>query len=1594
MYDECEGRDQPVVKSQVNPFARQIKKLPSTEDDYALSPSESDDNELDEEEDLFADHEECFEPDAVQPDDKASKPTKSRSDPKAGTTAIHGGTGGGSFSSTDSLDRGHIGQLERLIRTHAVWLLGSSGRSVVTRLLIGKPIGSFIVRASSKQHTMALSVRLPVGRGPHVEHYLIEELAERKLHLEGSVHYFSVLPQLICHYCQCADELPVQLQLPEPLQTNKRTELARLARSGAKFWESLPIESEQVDRIEPADRADSGQPPSLSPVPPPPPPHHNRAYLNERALMLTSTASPPPVPPKSDALSKKSVSLDESVDNEESISEPILTCPPRPPRATPTGKTSLTVDPPPVPSRHTKPASKADLVLQTTSTDTDPVEGCESEIKSGRDAEEWSFGGFEILAEEEALIKRLQEENDALDLELLTASTQRWFNETVDLDLVGDRAESSASADRRQFANHASEINPPEDRHQSSALSNGHSPTHSHMSNSASGPTSGVSSCLTSGFASGFTSGFGQIDIGDVTVQPLVSAQFVHQKISFSEVNGQHKTSIVVNESNVTSITIGEPIDSNSKSKFSNDFGRSLSESPPQVTDRTATADLEKRSSTLDNRTEDSKPCDYEDIWTNRNRIKTEETSTNQFSKMDGTDAFEKPITLDTKDMAVEEDNEVDRICSSFVQHSISEPKPNKLLLKTASVRCDTSSERDQCSPFYCDPIDAILSPATTNPSTSIVAASRGRAHFGSDPNVTNSNPVGRGESNSLESLLINFRNCIYESWPNRLSNANQTSNQTKDAVSQSKSISSGHETNGQTLRIKLNQLRQLHARAGSAQSGLYGCKPISLGTGTSSGQPDMCWQVDSSWRWQSSDEEDEDSPADADVAQTVEPTQSNGQDKIRIKKRLDSIDRKMRSDQLQPYRRYSYRYVMESGVESETEYESSAQVHAQVQMLQRNENGGQVAKSATCTVLAGSHTTHTETNKNSVEPLQRMASNSDLPTETTNVQQVQVKSKSNDLEDWNDLLRMPDEMQQRESLAVNESQQKFPMSSAHLVNRNENEDANESRMASMNGHEATNSNSKTNPSASHEENEDDDDDDEDEIMFEEIGLEDAETNDELDDIYEDNRVRPQRHDDAVGRRSINRVRPYLVEDPYMSRNQLLLRSDCGRQLGDYIQKLAEQSDNTFARSIDRFVRCTLDSKETSGRVVMRNVRQFMSGLKNYLGKHGEKDFGRIAAAERSRLLPGEFLNMDAIIEGTLHALVLRPLRDHIYSLLQHELTANGSMQQLRFAINRLVNQLPNEFGRSIPLTGASSSSDQTSIGSASSAGTSSKAQRLPSERYLAKIKHCFAKLSRSFSPLKKLEHLLAAVSILQASLTATGRSVPGSESADALQSRAESSDNRGSSNRAEPINADRLIRPLAYALVHSQCFDAELECEYMWSLLQPTLLGAEGGYYLSTLSACVHALKQFGNPLSSDHGTIDHYAVRVGCSNSLMSANVNTSNSTGGSDLFTRMSCIRVWLPDELSGRLQKHVLPLRMNSTCRDAVRLLAHRFKVHASDDFALMRLRPDGSEQLLLDSDFPLQIQCEATHDHPDTSSQVVFVFKRTDAQFIWPHFNQL
>lgn len=109
----------------------------------------------------------------------------------------------------------------------------------------------------------------------------------------------------------------------------------------------------------------------------------------------------------------------------------------------------------------------------------------------------------------------------------------------------------------------------------------------------------------------------------------------------------------------------------------------------------------------------------------------------------------------------------------------------------------------------------------------------------------------------------------------------------------------------------------------------------------------------------------------------------------------------------------------------------------------------------------------------------------------------------------------------------------------------------------------------------------------------------------------------------------------------------------------------------------------------------MRNMRQFMSGMKNYLVKHGEGEFANEVQKARSQLKSDEFLNLDSILEEVMHRLVILPLREHLYGLFVDYYTQSGDIQLLVEKVKQACGRGPSVFGIKVNQQNVSSCNNQ-----------------------------------------------------------------------------------------------------------------------------------------------------------------------------------------------------------------------------------------------------------------------------------------------------------
>lgn len=365
----------------------------------------------------------------------------------------------------------------------------------------------------------------------------------------------------------------------------------------------------------------------------------------------------------------------------------------------------------------------------------------------------------------------------------------------------------------------------------------------------------------------------------------------------------------------------------------------------------------------------------------------------------------------------------------------------------------------------------------------------------------------------------------------------------------------------------------------------------------------------------------------------------------------------------------------------------------------------------------------------------------------------------------------------------------------------------------------------------------------------------------------------------------------------------------------DYICRLSKDKSTTFGCTIENFIQCTLESQETNPHHVTRNVRQFMTGIRNYLVKHGEGELEDLIEHERSRLRQDEILNIDNIIERSLHICVLHPLKLHIYNLFVTEYTRNGSLQTLSSNVRYARTKSARDIGirPDIPL---------------------------PDSGTMDTIKGHLHSMQKAYSPLKKMECLLAATSTIYKCMT----------------------QNLNKKEGVVTIGADDFLPMLIYVLVQCGIVAAEIEADYMWGLIHPSLLNGEGGYYLTSLSSAVLALKNFKN----------------------MQGSLSDQQQMEVPTLGDMEGFLKVAIPDELRDSIIWKTLPVRPNMNTKDVCSMIAHKFRITNPQDYGLYLL-VNGEETRLGDMNIPQVIKSE----HNSQGRQPVFAYKRNAAMIAWP-----
>jgi len=236
------------------------------------------------------------------------------------------------------------------------------------------------------------------------------------------------------------------------------------------------------------------------------------------------------------------------------------------------------------------------------------------------------------------------------------------------------------------------------------------------------------------------------------------------------------------------------------------------------------------------------------------------------------------------------------------------------------------------------------------------------------------------------------------------------------------------------------------------------------------------------------------------------------------------------------------------------------------------------------------------------------------------------------------------------------------------------------------------------------------------------------------------------------------------------------------------IRDLATNTDTLFGHLLQLFVKCTVECAVRDSIMVMSNMRQFMTGLKNYLLRTGEGQLHQVIEQERTNLQPHQFLNIDTAIEQAMHLVVIEPLMGLLGQLFDESEESHYNLKEnIKYAFTKASSCFH------IPKVPLASLND-----------------------LINQCKESYTRLKGSVSPTEKLKHYLDMVKQIIFHLSPSGSS----------------------------LDLASFCSSLMFILVRIEADNVAREAEMMWRLMDPNLLKGEAGYFLTLLYSAVTPLR------------------------------------------------------------------------------------------------------------------------------------------------------
>ncbi|CAH8507708.1 unnamed protein product [Dicrocoelium dendriticum] len=168
----------------------------------------------------------------------------------------------------------------------------------------------------------------------------------------------------------------------------------------------------------------------------------------------------------------------------------------------------------------------------------------------------------------------------------------------------------------------------------------------------------------------------------------------------------------------------------------------------------------------------------------------------------------------------------------------------------------------------------------------------------------------------------------------------------------------------------------------------------------------------------------------------------------------------------------------------------------------------------------------------------------------------------------------------------------------------------------------------------------------------------------------------------------------------------------------NYVCDLMREKSSPLANQINLFLECTRNSVNQGPYRTMQSVRQFISGITNYLLQNPKLGLPSAIELEKRQLSDFGFVNVGALLESSLQKYVLRPLHRHIIRQLRQEQIRHNELGPLQNTVQWLGATSPQEFG--IP-----------------------SSLRVPTEPLLQRVRALFRQVQSTYSVSRKMSHLV-----------------------------------------------------------------------------------------------------------------------------------------------------------------------------------------------------------------------------------------------------------